>query len=115
MYSEETAHDYATRGAAEAAARQHTQLLQLAAARTRQAAQRMVERDRARQSRAMKPYVLPQGALVHVSFLHSPTARGLLKSAFHKHMLRTTRKSATASRTCRWRPTHAARMCARPP
>ena len=64
-------------------------LLQLAAQRTRDAAQQMVERDRARRHNAMKPYVLAESSLVQVSFLHSPTVRGLLKTAFQRHMSRT--------------------------
>ena len=89
MFSDVPAAEYGAARAAEAAARHRRDLLLLAARRTRLAAERMVERDHARQSRAMKPYVLPVGALVHVSFLSSPTVRGLLKTAFHRNMLRT--------------------------
>lgn len=46
----------------------------------------MLERSRARQARSMKPWILPIGALVRVSFLHSPTARQQLKSVLVRSM-----------------------------
>ena len=80
-FAEETAEQYGARRAAERALPQHEDIVRLAAARTSHAGLRMLMRSRARQSKQMKPYILSEGSLVRVSFLHSPTARQQLKSA----------------------------------
>ena len=80
-FTEETAEQYAARRAAERAQAQHEDIVRLAAARTSDAGLKMLLRSRARRSRHMKPYILSEGSLVRVSFLHSPTARQQLKSA----------------------------------
>lgn len=80
-FTEETANQYAGRRAAERTRAQHADIVRLAAARTSEAGLKMLLRSRARQSKRMRPYVLSDGSLVRVSFLHSPTARQQLKSA----------------------------------
>lgn len=80
-FSDETAEQYAARRAAERAQAQHEDIMRLAAARTSEAGLKMLLKSRARQSKHMRPYILSEGSLVRVSFLHSPTARQQLKSA----------------------------------
>ena len=80
-FTEETAEHYAAKRAAERARAQHEDIVRLAAARTSDAGFKMLLRSRARKSKLMKPYILSEGSLVRVSFLHSPTVRQQLKSA----------------------------------
>ena len=85
-YSELSADDYAAMRAARHVVRQRADLVALAAARTAARGFTMLEQSRARQARSMKPWILPVGALVRVSFLHSPTARQQLKSQLVRSM-----------------------------
>ena len=80
-FTEETGVDFVARRAAERAAAEREDIVRLAAAWTADAGLKMLMRSRARQSKHMKPYILSEGSLVRVSFLHSPTARQQLKSA----------------------------------
>ena len=85
-YSELSADEYAAMRAAGHVVRQRADLVALAAARTAARAFAMLEQSRARQARSMKPWILPVGALVRVSFLHSPTVRQQLKSQLVRSM-----------------------------
>lgn len=85
-FSEVTAAEFVARRAAERTAREHADLVALAAARTAARAFTLLERSRARQARSMKPWILPVGTLVRVSFLHAPTARQQLKSQLVRSM-----------------------------
>ena len=75
----EAADDEGAATAAAAAVAKHQRLQQLAAARTLEAAVKMVNSRRARQRNNMRPYLLEEGALVRVSFLYAPTVRRTLK------------------------------------
>jgi hypothetical protein len=86
VVSELTAEDFVARRAAQRTARKHADLVALAAARTAAHGFALLERSRARQARAMKPWLLPVGALVRVSYLHAPTARQQLKSQLVRAM-----------------------------
>ena len=86
IVSELAAEDFVARRAAQRTAREHADLVALAAARTAAHGFALLERSRARQARAMKPWLLPVGALVRVSYLHAPTARQQLKSQLVRAM-----------------------------
>ena len=86
IVSELAAEDFVARRAAQRTAREHADLVALAAARTAAHGFALLERSRARQARAMKPWLLPVGALVRVSYLHAPTARQQLKSLLVRAM-----------------------------
>ena len=72
--------------AARRALSRRQELIELAAARIKAAAEKMILRDRARRSRLAHPYVLPIGARVQVSYQLSPVVRAALKTGFNAHV-----------------------------
>ena len=80
-FTELTGEEFVARRAAARAQAEHEDTIRLAAARTAEAGLKMLLRSRARHSKRMRPYVISEGSLVRVSFLHSPTARAQLKNA----------------------------------
>ena len=72
------------REAAAAGVRHHNDLVALAAARTHQAAEDMLNSSRQHQRARMVPLVLSVGARCRISYLFTPTVRQLVKIAYVK-------------------------------
>ncbi len=77
----DTSFERQLRRAAQAHVAHHRELVQLAAARTREAAVRMVLARRNRQRARMVPLLLPVGTRVRVSYLVASRIRMAVKSA----------------------------------
>ena len=72
------------REAAAAGLHHHNDLVALAAARTRQAAEDMINSSRQHQRARMLPLVLSMGVRCRISYLYTPTVRQLVKIAYVK-------------------------------
>ena len=81
---EEAAEETRQREAAAAGVRHHNDLVALAAARTRQAAEDMINSSRQHQRARMLPLLLSVGARCRISYLYTPTVRQLVKIAYVK-------------------------------
>jgi hypothetical protein len=84
VHHEEATEETRQREAAAAGVRYHSDLVALAAARTRHAAEDMMNSSRQHQRALMVPLVLSVGTRCRISYLYTPTVRQLVKISYVK-------------------------------